>query len=113
MKTLLLLALSLNAAPACVLAPELQNPQQPQHAQAVEATFHRNLGSDLPDADPVQARAASWSPVVRVVDAFPWQDRLVELVPAAISGPVQPAAQAPSLSADLVDGDPLAARGWR
>ena len=111
MKILLLLALSLNTAPACVLAPEL--PQNPQHAQAVEATFHRGLGDDLIDADPVQARAASWSPVVRVVDAFPWQDRLVELVPAAVNGPVQPAAQTPALSGDLVDGDPLAARGWR
>lgn len=111
MKTAILLILSLNTAPACVLAPEL--PQNPQHAQAVEATFHRGLSSDLQDVDPVQARAASWGPIVPVVDAFPWQDRLVELVPEVVAGPVRATVEAPDLSFDLVDGDPLASRNWR
>lgn len=110
MKTLLLL-LSVNTAPACLLAPEL--PQNPQHAQAVDATFHRGLAGDLQDADPVQARAASWGSIVPVADAFPWQDRLVELVPEFVASSVRPAVAAPSLSFDLVDGDPLATRGWR
>lgn len=110
MKTLLLL-LSVNTAPACLLAPEL--PQNPQHAQAVDATFQRGLAGDLQDADPVQARAASWGSIVPVADAFPWQDRLVELVPEFVASSVRPAVAAPSLSFDLVDGDPLATRGWR
>jgi hypothetical protein len=111
MKSLLLL-LSVVSQPACVIAPE-SLPQDPRQGQAVEAVFVRTGGGDFHDVDPVQARAASFSRVVAIVDAFPWNDRLVELEPVAVRGPVTPAVGEPTLSADIVDSDPLALRNWR
>jgi hypothetical protein len=111
MKSLLLL-ISLFSQPACVIATD-ELPQEPRHGQAVEAVFVRGSGDAFHDVDPVQARAASFGRVVPVVDAFPWNDRLVELEPVSIRGPVVPAVGAPVLSLDVVDSDPLAARGWR
>ena len=111
MKILLLLA-SLLTQPACVLAPESAM-QDPGRAQAVEAVFVHRGATDFQDVDPVQARSASFGKTVAVVDAFPWQDRLVETLPVAVSAPVAAHASAVVLSVDIVDSDPLAARGWR
>jgi hypothetical protein len=113
MKSLLLLITFLSQ-PACILAPTspTASPQDPQPAQAVEAVFARGAAADFHDADPVQARAASFSRPIPVHDAFPWLDRLVELEPGFVRGPVTPAVATPTLSVDLVDSDPLTLRGW-
>jgi hypothetical protein len=106
--TSILLFAALLFTPACV-----SNETQAQ-GQAVEAVFTRAHSDIWHDSDPVVARAASWGRVAATVDSFPWNDRLVETLPITVQGPVTPAAAtAPALSADLVDSDPVGARGWR
>jgi hypothetical protein len=97
---------------ACVSTPADAPTVIPQ-GQAVEAVYSRGGSTDFHDVDPVQARAASFGRVASVVDTSAWSDRLIELVPAFVATGVTPAASAPSLSADVVDADPLAARNWR
>lgn len=101
-------------SPACV-TPDASLHAAPQggQGQAVEAVFVRGVGGDFHDADPVAARAASFGKVVPSVDASPVTDRLRETLPHFVTLPVRSTDAAPSLSVDVVDSDPLAARGWR
>jgi hypothetical protein len=119
MKTLLILSLFvINAcvAPESMTSPRLDgtaNASAPQQGEAVDAVFARPASDLYIDADPVQARAASFGKVTAKVDAFPWNDQLVETVPVFVTAPIVPATSERVLSADIVDSDPLATRGWR
>lgn len=99
-------------ASACVLPPADQN-ESPQDARAVDAMFVRRSGDTWHDVDPVAARAASFGRVRPVADALPWRHDVSDQEPMTFPAPARAGAAPPSLSADLVDADPLGARGWR